>query len=333
MQEVSTPCILLVEAPMGEGKTEAAFYAHLELQRRFGHRGLYVALPTKATGNAMFARTLEFLRRRGTDERLDLQLLHGATLLNDLFQDLRFSGIHDPETGGEIRAGEWFTHKKRALLSEYGVGTVDQALLTILPVRHQFVRLWGVANRVVVFDEIHAYDAYTGRLLIHLLSWLVAMGSSVVLLSATLPPSFRRNLAGIVGAEMPEVEAEYPRLSVFTPGFVDQSHFRADPARRQAIRLQGISPDLPAIYSELGEPPAGMCLALLNTVQRRKNCTACSPTANCWNLKANGWESACRTARRCFCSMLVSRPSDGKGGKTQPWLFSARMGNATAVES
>ena len=253
---------------MGEGKTEAAFFAHLELQRRFGHRGLYVALPTKATGNAMFARTLEFLRSQGPGRSLDLQLLHGATLLNDVFQNLRFSGIYDSETGGEIRAGEWFTHKKRALLSEYGVGTVDQALLTILPVRHQFVRLWGLANRVVVFDEIHAYDAYTGTLLIHLLRWLVAMGSSVVLLSATLPPSFRRKLAEIVGAEMPEVEAEYPRLSIFTPGLVDQSHFEADIARRQTIRLQGIAPDLPAIYSELEKHPAGMCLALLNTVQR-----------------------------------------------------------------
>lgn len=48
---LTKPAILLIEAPMGEGKTEAAFFAHLELQRRFGHRGLYVALPTKATGN------------------------------------------------------------------------------------------------------------------------------------------------------------------------------------------------------------------------------------------------------------------------------------------
>lgn len=118
VQEVSSPCILLVEAPMGEGKTEAAFFAHLELQRRFGHCGLYVALPTKATGNAMFGRTLEFLRNQGTDHSLDLQLLHGATLLNDVFQNLRFSGIHDSETGGEIRDGEWFTHKKRAILSD-----------------------------------------------------------------------------------------------------------------------------------------------------------------------------------------------------------------------
>jgi CRISPR-associated endonuclease/helicase Cas3 len=270
LSTLSEPAILLVEAPMGEGKTEAAFFSHLELQRRFGHRGLYVALPTKATGNAMFTRTLNFLSSQGTGRKLDLQLLHGATLLNDAFQNLRLTGIHDFSTGGEIHAGEWFTHKKRALLSEYGVGTVDQALLPILPVRHNFVRLWGLANRVVVFDEIHAYDAYTGTLLVHLLRWLLALGSSVVLLSATLPPSIRRKLAGVVGCDLGEQETEYPRLTVFHRAKVAQIHFKADPTRRRILRLIRIPSDLGAIHSALEDHLAkgGMGLALVNTVQR-----------------------------------------------------------------
>ena len=273
LADIREPAILLMEAPMGEGKTEAAFFAHLELQRRFGHRGLYVALPTKATGNAMFKRTLKFLHSQGTDRKLDLQLLHGAKLLNDTYQNLHLSGIHDPATGGEVRAGEWFTNKKRALLSEYGVGTVDQALLPILPVRHNFVRLWGLANRVVVFDEIHAYDAYTGTLLVHLLRWLLALGSSVVLLSATLPPSIRRKLAGVVNADFPEQEVEYPRLSVFRPGAVEQKHFEADPARRRTLRLQAIPTELPSMRSTIEDHLAsgGMGLALVNTVQRAQD--------------------------------------------------------------
>lgn len=272
--DLKGPAILLVEAPMGEGKTEAAYFAHLELQRRFGHRGLYVALPTKATGNAMFKRTLKFLRSQGSDRKLDLQLLHGGTLLNDTFQNLRLSGIHDSNLGGEVRAGEWFTNKKRALLSEYGVGTVDQALLPILPVRHNFVRMWGLANRVVVFDEIHAYDAYTGTLLVHLLRWLLALGSSVILLSATLQPSIREALAKAVGGKLPEQEKAYPRLSIFSPGeAVAQKHFEADPARRLTLKLLGISADLPIIRSALEKHLAngGMGLALVNTVQRAQD--------------------------------------------------------------
>lgn len=268
---IGQPAILLVEAPMGEGKTEAALYAHLELQRRLGHRGLYVALPTKATGNAMFVRVLKFLRSQNCERPLDLQLLHGGALLNDTYQQIKPGGIFDATRGGEIRAGEWFTHKKRALLSEYGVGTIDQALLTILPVRHQFVRLWGLANRVVVFDEIHAYDAYTGTLLLHLLRWLLALGSSVVLLSATLPPQIRRQLAALTGAQPPAQEAVYPRLSVYQNGqAVLQIPFDADPERRLEMNIAPVTADLPAIRTELDQRlvPGGYALALLNTVQR-----------------------------------------------------------------
>ncbi len=271
LNAIDRPAILLVEAPMGEGKTEAALYAHLELQRRLGHRGLYVALPTKATGNAMFFRVLKFLRDQRYDRTLDMQLLHGGALLNVDYQKLKFDGIYDAAKGGEVRAGEWFTHKKRALLSEYGVGTIDQALLTILPVRHQFVRLWGLANRVVVFDEIHAYDAYTGTLLLHLLRWLLALGSSVVLLSATLPPQIRRKLAEFTGAEPPETDAAYPRLSVYQPGeAVRPIGFEADPERELVLNIRPVTADLSAIQDALDAQlvNGGYALALLNTVQR-----------------------------------------------------------------
>lgn len=274
LSSLDRPAILLVEAPMGEGKTEAALFAHLELQRRFGHRGLYVALPTKATGNAMFTRVLKFLRDQHCDRPLDLQLLHGGSLLNDDFQKLKLSGIYDEVEDGDVRAGAWFTQKKRALLSEYGVGTIDQALLTILPVRHQFVRLWGLANRVVVLDEIHAYDAYTGTLLLHLLRWLLSLGSSVILLSATLPPQFRRQLADLVDQKLPDPEAIYPRLSVYQPGeIVRQYPFDADPERRRLLRIQPVTADLPAIKTALDMHlvNGGYALALTNTVQRAQD--------------------------------------------------------------
>lgn len=274
LREIDEPAVLLVEAPMGEGKTEAALYAHLELQRRFGHRGLYVALPTKATGNAMFKRVRKFLDGRGGDRKLDLQLLHGGKSLNEEFQQLRFSRIDDAHPGGAVRAAEWFTHKKRSLLSEYGVGTIDQALVPILPVRHSFVRLWGLANRVVVLDEVHAYDAYTGTLLEHLVRWLQALGSSVVLLSATLSPSIRRRLANATGARMISNEVAYPRLSVFRRGrVVEQRHFDADARRRMTIPLRRISPDIDSIRAALEEAvaPSGMVMALVNTVQRAQD--------------------------------------------------------------
>ena len=274
VKNVDEPIVLLIEAPMGEGKTEAAFYSHLELQRRLGHRGFYIALPSMATGNAMFDRALKFLRSVRSDRNLDFQLLHGEAFLNESFQNLRFSCIDAPEADAAVRAGEWFTHKKRALLSEYGVGTVDQILLPILSVRHHFVRLWGLANRVVVFDEIHAYDTYTGTLIEHLIRWLFALGSSVILLSATLPPGFRRRISCITGGELREPEADYPRVTVFRQGKVEQNHVEADESRQLSVVLEGLHTDLASIQIALSDrlqPEGGMALALMNTVNRAQD--------------------------------------------------------------
>jgi CRISPR-associated endonuclease/helicase Cas3 len=95
-----------------------------------------------------------------------------------------------------------------------------------------------------------------------------------VLLSATLSPSIRHKLAGVVGSDLPEPEKPYPRLSIFCPDEeVYQKHFEADPARRQTVRLQAISPDLSCMRTALEEhlTRGGMGLALVNTVQRAQD--------------------------------------------------------------
>ncbi|MFM7727978.1 MAG: hypothetical protein ACKO7B_14855, partial [Flavobacteriales bacterium] len=51
----SGPSLVVIEAPMGEGKTEAA------LSCAFGTRGVYLAMPTHATSNALFPRLTAFL--------------------------------------------------------------------------------------------------------------------------------------------------------------------------------------------------------------------------------------------------------------------------------
>ncbi len=193
LADLDSPALLIIEAPMGEGKTEAAFVAFASLQAQFGHRGFYVGLPTQATSNAMFDRVLTFMRALGTGQPLDLQLAHGGAMLDERLVELR--GVGDPAgtrtpsaDGSEsVASSAWFSQRRRALLSPYGVGTIDQALFATLNVKHHFVRLWGLSNRVVVLDEVHAYDTYTGGLIESLLVWLRQLGCSVVLMSATLP--------------------------------------------------------------------------------------------------------------------------------------------------
>ena len=266
LRGIAEPPLVLIEAPMGEGKTEAAFLAFLRLQRRFGLRGFYVGLPTQATGNAMFERAVRFLQAFADqhDVQLDIQLAHAGAELVESYQALR--GVYG-EPGEHVAAASWFAKPKRALLSPSGVGTVDQALYAVLHVKHHFVRLWGLAQRVVILDEVHAYDVYTGGLIAHLLRWLKRMGCAVILLSATLPRAKRQELLAAWGVAENE-ETAYPRVLLAEGGRVAS---RALTAREQApIALRALSESLEAIAETARNLTAeGGCIAVIvNTVDR-----------------------------------------------------------------
>ncbi|WP_420805385.1 CRISPR-associated helicase Cas3' [Calidithermus timidus] len=268
LEGIHTPALFLVEAPMGEGKTEAAFYAHLRLQAANGHRGMYLALPTQATGNLMFERAKAFLDPYGKSRRLDLQLLHGASELVEAYQKIRVRP-NLPDEGEGVEAQVWFSHRKRGLLSEYAVGTVDQALLSVLPTKHHFVRLWGLGNRVVVLDEVHAYDTYTSGLIESLVRWLRALGSSVVLMSATLPKAKRESLLRAFGAQCAP-EAPYPRITRALAGDPTPVAERFAAREQPTLTLRSLPLELEALAERaLEQARQGGCVAcIVNTVQR-----------------------------------------------------------------
>lgn len=227
--DLNEPGLVIIEAPMGEGKTEAAIYLADNWAATAGQEGHYFALPTQATSNQMFGRLRDFLHDQYADSLVQLQLLHGHASLSSEFEALRknhdrifaprYSGVERDSDHLEVVAAEWFTYRKRGLLSPFGVGTIDQALLAILQAKHMFVRLFGLSHKTVIIDEVHAYDAYMTALLQRLLEWLAALGSSVVLLSATLPRDRRNALMDAylqgMGAQSQEtrVDTAYPRIS------------------------------------------------------------------------------------------------------------------------
>lgn len=273
LNDAKGPSLLLVEAPMGEGKTELAFLAHLRLQAANGHRGLYVALPTQATGNALFKRAQTFLKAFASNP-MDVQLVHGGASMNEDAQHLRtvhLRGINQ-DKGETLAASAWFSQRRRPLLSPYGVGTVDQALFSVLNVKHHFVRLWGLGNRVVVLDEVHAYDTYTSGLIVTLLQWLKALGSSVILMSATLPRARRDELLaawGVTADEAPDLV--YPRLLLADDRGVCGEHF---PARTlPPIQLAGLGEDVEELADQVETLLAGGgCGAVVvNTVDRAQS--------------------------------------------------------------
>lgn len=186
------PTLTIIESLTGEGKTEAALTLAHRIGRISGTDEMYLALPTTATSNAMFTRFQEHLRDRlGIDT--SVSLIHGQAFL--VADDLRISPADDAlEHGEPPPALDWFAPKKRSLLSPFGVGTVDQAELSALNVKHNALRLIGLAGKVVILDEVHAYDTYMTTIIQAMLEWLAALGTSVILLSATLPLARRRQL-------------------------------------------------------------------------------------------------------------------------------------------
>ena len=213
-ERVTVPGVYVLEAPMGVGKTEAALYAAYGMLQKGQSSGIYFALPTQLTSNRIHTRLNAFLHNilEPASQQHQALLLHGkAWLARFLVQEM-----------GEDAAphGSWFREGKRGILAPFAAGTVDQALMAAMHVRHGAVRAYGLAGKTVILDEVHSYDAYTGVILDALVSLLRHYGCTVLILSATLTAQRRAAFTG----KATEQEA-YPLVSASTAeGHCEERH-------------------------------------------------------------------------------------------------------------
>ncbi len=192
---IREPGVYVIEAPMGMGKTEAALAAAYQLISHGRASGLYFALPTQATSNRIHERVAEFLRRIGATAP---RLIHSGSWLVE--KEIHFPSFNATQPGDQrCAARDWFASSKRALIAPFGVGTVDQALLGVIAVKHFFVRHFALAGKVVVLDEVHSYDVFTGTLIEALIGALVKLRCTVIILSATLTRERREKLLSLAG--------------------------------------------------------------------------------------------------------------------------------------
>ncbi|MCB0180788.1 MAG: CRISPR-associated helicase Cas3', partial [Anaerolineae bacterium] len=270
-QHLAGPSLLIVEAPTGIGKTEIALYvADSWLQQQAG-RGLYVAMPTQATSNQMYGRVGEFLHHRYPHTKINYHLVHGQAAWQDKFKkQIELQTVGDDKRTTAVQAESWFTPRKQTLLAPFGVGTVDQTFMSILQTKHFFVRLFGLSHKVIIFDEVHAYDTFMSTLFERLLTWLNAVGTSVIILSATLPAETRRKLVKAYSGETLTQSGEYPSLTIAaanqTPRLIELPK-PADITVQLAWDV-GREPDDILTYLK-EELAAGGCAAVIcNTVRR-----------------------------------------------------------------
>jgi CRISPR-associated endonuclease/helicase Cas3 len=266
----TTPGLTLIEAPTGSGKTEAALaYAWRLLDQGIAD-SIVFALPTQATANAMLTRAEAFAKIVFGDA--NMVLAHGKSKLNSEFERLVIAGQRRTSQGKEeaaVQCAAWLaSSRKRVFLGQIGVCTVDQVLLSVLPVRHKFVRGFGLNKSVLIVDEVHAYDAYMHGLLGEVLRRQKAIGGSAILLSATLPAGVRAKL--LKAWESSGVDdAPYPALWHATQGAaacttVPDEH---RPERREVIteclKLPGAFPNDAVIGRIIATAESGARVAVV----------------------------------------------------------------------
>lgn len=245
--EMAQPGLMVVEAPMGEGKTNLALAVAEIWSHKFGNSGVAFAMPTQATCDPIFVQLQAWLSQLG--DNLPVALLHGRRLVNqgwnelleqsrpaqsaeldefDLEDDYGITQGTCEDCNGDLKgvqpAAEWFLGRYRGLLSPNLVATIDQLLFAATRTKFVSLRFSGLVGKVVVIDEVHAADAYMTEFLDELLTWLASARVPVILLSATLAESQRSELVsayatGLSGRRHAKTitQVGYPQITVVQP--------------------------------------------------------------------------------------------------------------------
>lgn len=262
--------LTIIEAPMGEGKTETALYLAYRLCQAYNKSGIYMALPTSATSNQMFGRVDEMLRRQNID---GLRLLHGMAWVveDEIVQaGTDFSALDSSEAS---EAADWLRPLRKGLLAGNAVGTVDQAMKSALCIKYGVLRWVGLSNKVLIIDEIHAYDTYMSVIIARLISWCNVLSIPVILLSATMQDAQKKKYLNCYGVSASmKLEPAYPLMTtVLQDGRIEQLPVEKVHMRREySFILREFGDDAAALADFVVQKVSqgGNICVMLNTVKR-----------------------------------------------------------------
>lgn len=270
--------IIVIEAGMGSGKTEAALYLAHQLLAAKKANGLYFAMPTRLTSEKIYDRLNTFLSHTiPAAENRNALLIHGEAWLNWTLEQ-----PSDSAENGAVNANpdSWFQSAKRALLAPFAAGTVDQALLSIVNVRHSALRAFALAGKVVVFDECHSYDAYTGELIAVLIQSIRKWGGTVIILSATLTAEAKRKFLGETTSGPLSSCSSYPLITIAEPE-KPLEFIEFQPEKTDTVKIRHTGDDSAAMREALEHALRGeQVLWIENTVFGAQNIykqLACGP--------------------------------------------------------
>ncbi|WP_377763176.1 CRISPR-associated helicase Cas3' [Paracoccus angustae] len=207
--------LVLLEAETGSGKTEAALWRFALLHAAGLVSGLYFAVPTRAAARQLHRRVNEAMKRLFGDDAPEAVLAIPGQLLSGEATGQRLPGFETRWDDAEgTQPTRWAAeHATRYLAAAVAVGTVDQALLSGLQVKHAHLRGAALSRSLLVVDEVHSSDAYMTEILAELLDGHLAAGGHAMLMSATLGSRAR---SGLLKLPLPALDgaiaAPYPAL-------------------------------------------------------------------------------------------------------------------------
>ncbi len=145
--------------------------------------------------------------------------------------------------------------------------------MAVMPFRHQSLRLLGMRDKILLLDEVHAYDGYMVKLLEGLLRFHAAQGGSAIILSATLPAALREKLLNAFsdGAEFMSAggsdNAGYPWLSHLTSSGLLEQPLATRPEVQRTVAVNWIQQRQEALDIIYRVVATGQCICWIrNTV-------------------------------------------------------------------
>lgn len=196
----SRPKLMIIEYPCGGGKTEAALAA----SRIMGYNksGIYIATPTMSTAKSMTVRMNEIAK---------------TINLGINIPEFDSSSFWSDDDMFKIPEELWTSRTRHKMLYPFAVGTVDQIIKSVISFRYSIINLMGLSDKVLIIDEVHAYDSYMLTELEKLLEWCHFLDVPVILLSATLPTITKEKLLIAAGCSENKVVKSnaYPLITTF----------------------------------------------------------------------------------------------------------------------
>lgn len=271
--------LAIVEAPMGEGKTEFGLHLSEAIAHQMGCSGVGFAMPTQGTTDAMYERVVEWSQQ--INPATPVGLIHGKSATNEEWRKRttpetpQVCDFDDGDDAYGLNAqtptpaklvgvpDEWLRGKHRTLLTPITVGTIDQYLMAAACIKFVSLRWAGLSGKVLIIDEVHSYSAYMDTFLTTLLQWCSDAAIPVLLMSATLTPALRAHLAAAyAGREVPPSELACEGYPVVTTVTADGriSQHSSPPNRQDSIVLIERKPlSTPYALDELATVVADLC--------------------------------------------------------------------------